>query len=339
MKVLVTGATGFVGGNLARKLWEQGHEVMALVRPGSIRAAMEGTGIQSVTGDILDRDSVDRAVQGCEAVFHCAAAYTFWSPDPDAIYRTNVDGTVNVLKAALQAGVSRVVYTSTVSTIGLPDWELSTEETLADPNHLAGHYKKSKYQAELAALDMVSQGLPVIVVNPTTPVGPWDVKPTPTGRMVLDFLLGRIPAYVDTGMNLVDVEDVAEGHILAMERGQPGQRYLLGNRNVSLKEVFDMLADATGLAAPKWRAPYWLVMGAGYVDELVEGRLLKREPRIPLEGLKVSKSPMYVSCQNAITELGQPQSSVEEALQKAINWFRDYGYTKDRAGKIKIPAA
>ena len=339
MKVLVTGATGFVGGNLARKLWEQGHEVMALVRPGSIRAAMEGTGIQSVTGDILDRDSVDRAVQGCEAVFHCAAAYTFWSPDPDAIYRTNVDGTVNVLKAALQAGVSRVVYTSTVSTIGLPDWELSTEETLADPNHLAGHYKKSKYQAELAALDMVSQGLPVIVVNPTTPVGPWDVKPTPTGRMVLDFLLGRIPAYVDTGMNLVDVEDVAEGHILAMERGQPGQRYLLGNRNVSLKEVFDMLADATGLAAPKWRAPYWLVMGAGYVDELVEGRLLKKEPRIPLEGLKVSKSPMYVSCQKAITELGQPQSSVEEALQKAINWFRDYGYTKDRAGKIKIPAA
>jgi len=339
MKVLVTGATGFVGGNLARKLWEQGHEVMALVRPGSIRAAMEGTGIQSVTGDILDRDSVDRAVQGCEGVFHCAAAYTFWSPDPDAIYRTNVDGTVNVLKAALQAGVSRVVYTSTVSTIGLPDWELSTEETLADPNHLAGHYKKSKYQAELAALDMVSQGLPVIVVNPTTPVGPWDVKPTPTGRMVLDFLLGRIPAYVDTGMNLVDVEDVAEGHILAMERGQPGQRYLLGNRNVSLKEVFDMLADATGLAAPKWRAPYWLVMGAGYVDELVEGRLLKREPRIPLEGLKVSKSPMYVSCQKAITELGQPQSSVEEALQKAINWFRDYGYTKDRAGKIKIPAA
>jgi dihydroflavonol-4-reductase len=300
---------------------------------------MEGTGIQSVTGDILDRDSVDRAVQGCEAVFHCAAAYTFWSPDPDAIYRTNVDGTVNVLKAALQAGVSRVVYTSTVSTIGLPDWELSTEETLADPNHLAGHYKKSKYQAELAALDMVSQGLPVIVVNPTTPVGPWDVKPTPTGRMVLDFLLGRIPAYVDTGMNLVDVEDVAEGHILAMERGQPGQRYLLGNRNVSLKEVFDMLADATGLAAPKWRAPYWLVMGAGYVDELVEGRLLKKEPRIPLEGLKVSKSPMYVSCQKAITELGQPQSSVEEALQKAINWFCDYGYTKDRAGKIKIPAA
>lgn len=339
MKVLVTGATGFVGGNLARQLWEQGHQVKALVRPRSTRLAIDDTGIQPVTGDILDRDSVDRAVQGCEAVFHCAAAYTFWSPDPDLIYRTNVEGTVNVLKAALQAGVSRVVYTSTVSTIGLPDWELSTEETMADPTHLAGHYKKSKYQAELAALDMFSQGLPVIVVNPTTPVGPWDVKPTPTGRMVLDFLLGRIPAYVDTGMNLVDVEDVAAGHILAMERGQPGQRYLLGNRNVSLKEVFAMLADATGLAAPKWRAPYWLVMGAGYVDQLVEGRLLKREPRIPLEGLKVSKTPMYVSCQKAITELGQPQSSVDGALQKAIRWFHDYGYTKDRAGKIKLPVA
>ena len=210
---------------------------------------------------------------------------------------------------------------------------------MADPTHLAGHYKKSKDEAELAALDMFSQGLPVIVVNPTTPVGPWDVKPTPTGRMVLDFLLGRIPAYVDTGMNLVDVEDVAAGHILAMERGQPGQRYLLGNRNVSLKEVFAMLADATGLAAPKWRAPYWLVMGVGYVDQLVEGRLLKREPRIPLEGLKVSKTPMYVSCQKAITELGQPQSSVDGALQKAIRWFHDYGYTKDRAGKIKLPVA
>lgn len=337
MKILVTGATGFVGGNLARQLWWQGHQVKALVRPGSAKLAIDDTGIQPVTGDILDRDSIDQAVQGCEAVFHCAAAYTFWSPDPSLIYRTNVDGTVNVLQAALQAGVSRVVYTSTVSTIGLPDWELSTEETLADPTNLAGHYKKSKYQAEQAALDMVHQGLPVIVVNPTTPVGPWDVKPTPTGRIVLDFLLGRIPAYVDTGMNLVDVEDVAAGHILAMERGQPGQRYLLGNRNVSLKEVFSMLAEATGLAAPKWRAPYWLVMGAGYVDELVEGRLLKREPRIPLEGLKVSKTPMYVSCQKAITELGQPQSPVEGALRKAINWFKEYGYTKDKAGKVKLP--
>ena len=336
MRTLVTGATGFIGGNLARQLWERGHEVRALVRPGSNTLTIDGTGIEPVTGDILDRKSVDRAIRGCEAVFHCAGAYTFWSPDPTLIHRTNLDGTANVLEAARQAGVSRVVYTSTVSTVGLPNWELAMEETPADPRHLAGHYKKSKYQAEVLALKMASEGLPVVVVNPTTPVGPWDVKPTPTGRIVLDFLLGRIPAYVDTGMNLVDVEDVAAGHILAMERGEPGQRYLLGNRNVSLKEVFAMLQEETGLPAPKWRAPYWLVMGAGYVDELVEGRLLRREPRIPLEGLKVSKTPMYVSCQKAVTELGQPQSSVEAALEKSIRWFNDYGYTKHKAGRMKL---
>ena len=338
MKVLVTGATGFIGGNLARALWRRDYEVLALVRPGSNTLTIDGTGIRPVMGDILDRDSVDRAVRGCQAVFHCAAAYTFWSRDPNVVYKTNVDGTANVLGAALRAGVSNVVYTSTVSTIGLPNWEVSTEETLADPEHLAGHYKKSKYQAELLALNMAAEGLPVVVVNPTAPVGPWDVKPTPTGRVVLDFLLGRIPAYVDTGMNIADVEDVAIGHILAMEKGRPGQRYLLGNRNLSLKEVFAMLEEATGLAAPKWRAPYWLVKGAGYLDQWVEGGLLHREPRIPLEGVKVSQTPMYVSCQKAVTELGQPLSSVEGALVKAINWFNDYGYARTGAGKIGAAA-
>jgi len=338
VRVLVTGATGFVGGNVARALWRQGYEVLALVRPGSNTLAIDGTGIQLVTGDILDRASVGRAVQGCQAVFHCAAAYTFWSPDPSLVYRTNVEGTANILDAALMAGVSSVVYTSTVSTIGLPDWEISTEETLADPAHLSGHYKKSKDEAELLALNMAAGGLPVVVVNPTTPVGSWDVKPTPTGRMVLDFLLGRIPAYVDTGMNLVDVEDVAAGHILAMEKGRPGQRYLLGNSNVSLKELFAMLEQATGLPAPKWQAPYWLVKGAGYLDQWIEGGLLHREPRIPLEGVKVSETPMYVSCQKAVTELGQPQSSVEAALEKSIKWFNDYGYTKRGVGKIKVAA-
>ena len=338
MKVLVTGATGFIGGNLARELWRRDYDVRALVRPGSNTLTIDGTGIQQVPGDILDRDSMNRAVQGCEGVFHCAAAYTFWSPDPGLVYRTNVDGTANVLGAALEAGVSRVVYTSTVSTVGPPDWEVSTEESLADPVHLAGHYKKSKYQAEQLALNMAAEGLPVVVVNPTTPVGPWDVKPTPTGKMVLDFLLGRIPAWLDTGMNLVDVEDVAIGHILAMERGQPGQRYLLGNRNITLRELFGMLHDATGLPAPRWRAPYWLAMGAGYVDQWLEGTLLRKEPRIPLEGLRVSKTPMYVSCQKAFTELGQPQSPVETALENAINWFDEYGYTKNKPRRIKTAA-
>ena len=327
MRVLVTGATGFIGGNLARMLWHRGDQVRALVRSGSNTLTIDETGIEPVTGDILDRDSVIQAAQGCEAVFHCAAAYTFWSLDPKTVYRANVEGTANVLSAASQAGVSRLVYTSTVSTVGLSNGQLATEDTPLEPRQLSGHYKKSKYQAEMLALQMASDGLPVVVVNPTTPVGPWDVKPTPTGRMVLDFLLGRIPAYLDTGMNLVDVEDVALGHILAMERGQPGQRYLLGNRNLALKEVFGMLQQATGLSAPRWRAPYWLVMGAGYLDRFVESGLLRREPRIPLEGVKVSKTPMYVSCDKAVTELGLPQSPVEPALEKSIKWFNEHGYT------------
>ena len=330
MRVLVTGATGFVGGNLARELRRRGYDVSALVRPGSNTLTIDGTGVEQVPGDILNRDSVDRALQGCEVVFHCAAAYTFWAPDPDLMYQTNVGGTANVLEAARQAGVSRVIYTSTVSTVGLAAGELGTENTPLDPSHLVGHYKKSKYRAECLALTMASEGLPVVVVNPTTPVGPWDVKPTPTGRMVLDFLRGRIPVYLETGMNLVDVADVAAGHILAMERGEPGQRYLLGNRNVTLREVFAMLQGATGRRAPRWRAPYWLALGAGYLDQLVEGRVLGREPRIPLEGLKVARTPMYVSCQKAVSELGQPQSPVEAALERSVRWFVDHGYTRTK---------
>jgi dihydroflavonol-4-reductase len=332
VRVLVTGATGFIGGNLARALWRRGYEVRALVRPGSNTLTIDGTGIQQVLGDILDPASVSRAMEGCQGVFHCAAAYTFWARDRRTTYRTNVDGTMNVLEAARRVGVSRVVYTSTVSTVGLPPAGLGIEDTTLDPHHLVGTYKKSKYQAEQVALKLAAAGLPVVVVNPTAPVGPWDVKPTPTGRMVLDFLLGRIPAYLSTGMNLVDVEDVAEGHILALEKGRPGQRYLLGNRNLSLKEIFAMLQAVSGRRAPRWCVPFWLALGVGYVDEWVEGGLLGREPRVPLEALKVAIRPMYVSCQKAITEMGLPQSPVETALEKAVRWFTDHGYTKGRAG-------
>lgn len=330
MRVLVTGATGFIGGNLARALWRRGYEVRALVRPGSNTLTIDDTGIQQVVGDILDPPSVGRSMEGCQGVFHCAAAYTFWARDRRTTYRTNVDGTANVLEEARTAGVSRVVYTSTVSTVGLPAAGLGTEDTPLDPHHLVGAYKKSKYQAEQVALKLAVAGLPVVVVNPTAPVGPWDVKPTPTGRMVLDFLLGRIPAYLSTGMNLVDVEDVAEGHILALEKGRPGQRYLLGNRNVSLKEIFTVLQSVTGRRAPRWRVPFWLALGVGYVDEGIEGGLLRREPRVPLEALRVAKTPMYVSCQKAITELGLPQSPVEAALERAVRWFTDHGYTRRR---------
>ena len=328
MRVLVTGATGFIGGNLARELWQRGYEVRALVRPGSNTLTIDDTDIEPVAGDILDRASVERAVRGCYGVFHCAAAYTFWARNPQDIYRTNVDGTATVLEASRQAGVARVVYTSTVSTVGIPPGGLGSEKVGIDPRHLVGNYKKSKYQAEQVALKMAAQGLPVVVVNPTAPVGPWDVKPTPTGRVVLDFLRGRIPAYVNTGMNLVDVADVAAGHILAMERGQPGQRYLLGHRNVSLKETLDILQQITGRPAPRWQIPFWVAIGAGYVDQLVEGWLLRREPQIPLEGLKVSRAPMYVSCRKAVTELGMPQSPVAEALERAVKWFTDHGYCR-----------
>ncbi|MCH8894128.1 MAG: NAD-dependent epimerase/dehydratase family protein [Chloroflexi bacterium] len=326
MKVLVTGATGFIGGNLARELWRRGDDVRALVRPDSNRLTIEDTGIVPVEGDILDRDSVDRAVQGCEAVFHVAAAYTFWSRDPAGVSRTNVEGTLNVLEAARQAGVSRTVYTSTVGTVGLPKEGLGDEDTPLDPKSLHGHYKRSKLQAEQEALALAAAGMPLVVVNPTTPVGPWDVKPTPTGKMVLDFLRRRIPAYLKTGMNLVDVADVVAGHILALEKGQAGERYILGNRNVSLKEIFDILSRLTGLPAPRIRAPYWLVVGVGYADRFVEGTLLRREPAIPVEGVLASKIPAYVSCEKAVRELGQPQRPVEDALKQAVEWFSDHGY-------------
>ena len=328
MKVLVTGATGFIGGNLARELASRGHNVRALVRPGSNTLTIDGTGIEPATGDILDAPSVREAMTGCQAVFHCAAAYTFWARDPAAIYRANLDGTRNVLDEAKRAGVDRVVYTSTVSTIGLRMGGVGDEDVPVDPRHLVGHYKKSKYEAEQVALKYAEAGLPVVVVNPAAPFGPWDVKPTPTGRVLLDFLRGRVPVYVDTGLNAVDVGDVAAGHILAMERGEPGQRYVLGNRNLSLARLFEMLAGITGRPAPTRRLPLWAAIGAAYVDNFVEGTLARREPVLPLEGLKIAKTPMYVSCEKAINQLGLPQNPVEDALAEAVRWFTDYGYVR-----------
>ena len=330
MRVLVTGATGFVGGNLARELRDRGYEVRALVRPGGNTLTTEGTGIQRVAGDLLDRESVRQAVAGCEGVFHCAAAYTFWSREPQLVRRTNVEGTVNVLECARDAGARRIVYTSTVSTVGMPkDGTLGDESTPLSRDALHGHYKQSKFDAEKEAMRLASEGAPVVVVNPTAPVGPWDVKPTPTGKIILDFMRRKIPAYLATGMNLVDVADVSAGHILAMERGETGKRYILGNRNVTLKEMFAMLSRVTGLPAPKLRLPYWLVVGAGYAEQAISTGLLRREPLIPVEGVLASRKPAWVSSQRAISELGLPQSPVEGALERAAEWFAANGYLKN----------
>ena len=326
MLVLVTGATGFIGGNVARTLLDRGYQVRALARKDSNTLALEGTNTEVVYGDLLDRESLARALQGCRALVHCAALYSYWVRDPKRIYEANVMGTKLVLEEALKAGVERCVYTSTVSTVHIPAGGVGTEDDWPVEDEMVGHYKKSKHRAELVASDMVRQGLPVVVVNPTAPVGPWDVKPTPTGRMVLNFIRRRMPAYISTGMNVVDVEDVAAGHVLALEKGMPGERYILGNQNLSLRQIFKLLERTSGVSAPRWKLPMWLPIGAGYIDNFVEGKLLRREPSIPLEGLKVARKPVYVRGDKAVRELGMPQSSVEGALEKAVNWFRSYNY-------------
>lgn len=335
MTTLVTGATGFIGGNLVRTLAARGDEVRALVRPTSNDAAIRDTGAVRTEGDLLDQESLDRAVAGCETVYHCAATYAFWSRHPEQIHRSNVEGTRNVLDAARNARVRRVVFTSSVSTIGLPVSKspdphglLGTEEMPPDPAHLVGHYKQSKYRSEQIALSASDDRMQVVVVNPCAPVGEWDVKPTPTGRIPLDFARGKVPAYMATGMNLIDVADVAEGHILAMERGRPGERYILGNRNVTLLDIFKMLGQITGKPAPGVRLPYWLVLVAAYFDQWVEGGLLNRQPSIPVEAIRVAHHPMYVSSRKAVTELDLPQSPVETALEKAVRWFTDHGYIR-----------
>ncbi len=324
MKALVTGATGFVGGNLARTLVKRGYDVRGLVRPDSNPLALRDLPVEAVPGDLRHRDSLANALQGCHALFHCAAMYSFWTRDPSEVYAVNVEGTRIILEEAQRAGVEKVVYTSTVSTIGLPKKGLGTEETDVNPKDLVGHYKNSKYLAEQQALAANQNGLPVVVVNPAAPMGPWDVKPTPTGGIVLDFLRGNMPFYIGTGMNVVDVEDVALGHALAMEKGVPGQRYILGNRNMTLHEVLLTLEAITGVKAPRVKLPINLIILFGMIDYLVEGKLLKRRPRIPLEGMRIAKKPMYVSSAKAVNHLGLPQTPVEEALEKAVRWFRDH---------------
>lgn len=328
MKALVTGTTGFVGGNLVRELLKQGFRVKALVRKESNRKNIEGLDIELALGDLRDRASLERGLEGCEVLFHVAASYSFWVPDPKAIYDTNVQGTSNMLTAALEKGIEKVVYTSTESTIGIAEnRSLGTEEMEINPSDLAGHYKKSKHIAEGLALKMCRDGLPLVVVNPTTTVGPLDIKPSPTGQFIVDFLNRRMPAYVNTGLNVVDVEDVAKGHILALERGRVGERYILGNKNLTFKEILAILEQITRIKAPRLRIPIWLALGAAHIDEFVSGKLVKRYPRVPVAGVKAARKFRYFDCSKAVRELGLPQTPVEEALEKAVRWFRQNGYT------------
>jgi dihydroflavonol-4-reductase len=341
MTTLITGATGFVGSHVARKLVAAGQSVRALARPGSRRNALDGVTIQWVEGDLRDESSLERAFAGVKSVFHVAADYRLWSRNPREIYDTNVTGTKNLLAAARRARVERFVYTSTVATIAVPRGDAPPDESnRVGVDEMIGHYKRSKLLAEQETLRAAHEELPVIIVNPTTPVGPGDWKPTPTGKILVDFLRRRMPAYVDTGLNFVAVEDVAAGHLLAAQHGRVGERYLLGGRNLTLKELLEMLASITGLAAPTRQIPHSLALIAAYADSAFS-RVMGREPRIPVEAVRIARHKMFVNDRKARQELGYHSSPVEAALERAVRWYTDHGYAEcpSRANLAHAPAA
>ncbi len=323
MKTCVTGTTGFLGSAILRELLAEGRAVKVLVREGTGLDNIEGLDAEPVTGDLRDIDSLRRALKGCDVLYHAAAYYSLWVKDKPSIYEINVQGTRNILKAAAEAGLRKVIYTSTVGCIGLnPDRTPANENTPFDPATLCNDYKRSKYQAEQVAKEFHQNGLPVVIVNPSTPVGPRDIKPTPTGKIVLDFLHRKMPAYLDTGLNLIDVHDCARGHLLAEQKGVPGERYILGNRNCSLREILLMLETITGLKAPAVKMPYWVAWTAGWVSEAVSNTITKKPPAVPLGGVKMAKYFMYFDASKAVQQLGLPQNPVEDALRASVEWFQ-----------------
>ncbi len=327
MTILVTGATGFVGAAVARALVAAGEEVRVLARPDSDLRNVQDLPITRVQGDLRDKRSLEQALQGCRRLYHVAARYALWAKNPKVFYDVNVTGTRNLLEAAGEVGVQRIVYTSTIGAIGLPpDGGLGTETTPVSLDQMAGDYKRSKFLAEQEVQALAKTGLPVVIVNPSAPVGAGDIKPTPTGQMIVDFMQGRMPAYIETGMNLIDVDDVAAGHLLAMERGRQGERYILGNRNLMLREIFELLSRITGVPAPTIRLPRALILPLAYANKWVADYVTYRPPRIPLDGVKMAKYRMHYDCSKAIRELGLPQPPVEIALEKAVRWFREHGY-------------
>lgn len=326
MKVLVTGATGFVGGAVARALVNSGIDVRVLARAGADLQNLQRLTVERVEGDLRDQASLRKALIGCRQLYHVAAHYALWAKDPAIFYDVNVTGTKNLLEAAREVGTERIVYCSTIGAIGLPPGGgLGTEETPVSLEQMAGHYKRSKYLAEQEVLKLAKAGLPVVIVNPSAPVGAGDVKPTPTGQVIVDFMKGRMPAYIETGMNIVDVDDVAAGHLLAMQKGRIGQRYILGNKNFMLREVFEILSRLTGVKAPTIKLPRLAIIPLAYLNQWI-ANLTGQPPRIPLEGVKMAKYKMHYDCSKAIRELGIPHTPPEVALEKAVRWFRDHGY-------------
>lgn len=324
MKALVTGATGFVGGAVVRRLLARGVDVRALARPGSDTRNLDGLDVDRAAGDVTDPDSLARACAGCEHLYHVAADYRLWVPDPARMHAVNVDGTRNVLRAAADAGCERVVHTSSVATLGLrPGGEPADERTASGLDDMVGPYKRTKFLAEEEARRFArDEGLDVVIVNPSTPIGPGDVKPTPTGRMVLDAISGRMPAYVDTGLNIAHVDDVADGHLLAMERGRTGERYILGGENLLLRDILDRLARISGRTPPRVRLPHGLVLPIAHAAEWLARVGIGGEPRLTVTGVKLARKRMFFSSARARQELGYLPRPVDEALADAVAWFR-----------------
>jgi len=327
MKAFVTGATGFVGSHVAHVLADQGADLRLLVRTGSDPKNIRQLNADRVIGDLCDPESIDRAMAGCDVVFHVAADYRLWVRDPAQMYRANVEGTRTILQAARTNRVRRVVYTSSVATMGFTVKNNPVDESSpVSLESMIGHYKRSKYMAEEVALAAGHDGIDVVVVNPSTPVGEQDIKPTPTGRIVVDFLKKKFPAYVDTGLNLVDVRECARGHAAALEKGRSGERYILGGENLTLKQILDKLAAITGLPSPRVRLPYAVALASGVVDTVVTGVVLRREPRVTLDAVRMGRKKMFVSSAKAERELGWKAVPVDAALRRAVQWFNDNGY-------------
>ncbi len=328
MTVLLTGASGFVGGHLLRVLEEEGAGVRCLLRESSSRLNLEGSRAEVVFGDLRDAESVTAAIDGCELVYHCAADYRLFVRKPEEMYASNVDGTANVLRACAESAVRRVIYTSTVGTLGpMADDSAADETSNVGLTDMVGHYKRSKFLAKQEAKRWAGRGLDIVIVHPSAPVGEGDHKPTATGKIILDFLNRRMPAYVDTGLNLVDVRDVARGHLLAAKRGRKGEEYILGGRNMTLSEILRTLSRITGLAAPRLRLPHWLPLSLAAVDTTIS-RVLPREPWLPLEAIQLARHKMYFDSSKARRQLGYEPGSPEVALARAVAWYRDHGYVR-----------